>query len=292
MLEILGVPSGMTGGAFFIDPRNLPSGRMTGAAIEAGMILVKAPSGAGMRECRALFGVVTFGAAVLQMAAVAHGVNLFLTFRHGACFLQVVTVAAILLLMAINTAEPEKVDMFFVIKSHHRGFLKGGMISLLHRFGDNRMRDTHNIGGIKSGAGQGFPFGGGMADDTFGIVAPFAMTTETLAMIGPFEAGLAEIGGISLSPVTVFAGLNFITGAVMMTGAAVATHLGHSGMKFMIEFDRLVKVRQFIKQHRFRRFREAVLADSVGHRKSRAGAKTVILHRRLGAGVADLTIHF
>lgn len=121
MLEILGIPSGMTGGAVFINPRDLPSGWMTGAAIEAGMIFVQIPSGAGMGECGTFFGVVTFGAAVLQMAVVAHRMNLFLTLGHGGGFLQVVTVTAILFLMTVNTTEPEKVNMLFVIKGHHGG---------------------------------------------------------------------------------------------------------------------------------------------------------------------------
>ena len=154
------------------------------------------------------------------------------------------------------------------------------------------MGDTHNVGGVESGTGQRFPFGGGMADDALSVVAPLAMATEALTMIGPFETRLAEIGGISLSSVTIFAGLNFVTGAVMMTGAAVAAHFGHPGMNLMIEFYRLIKVSQFIQQHRFRRFRKTMLVDAVSHRKSRTGAKAVVFHGRAGASVTNLTIHF
>jgi hypothetical protein len=160
-----------------------------------------------------------------------------------------VAVAAVFPFVAIDTAESEEDDMLFMIESHYRSFLKGGMISSLFRLGYDRVGDTHNIGGVHSGAGQRFSLGGSVTDDALGIMTPLAMTAHTLAVIGPFETGLTEIGGIGLSPMAVFARLNLVGGTVMMAGTAVAAHLGHPGMNLMIEFDRLIKVGQVIKQH-------------------------------------------
>ena len=78
MLEILLIPSGVAIGAHAVQLGDPLAGRVTGPAVERGMIRIERPAGPIVRETGPLSGIVTFGTGIACMAIVTDGVNLFL----------------------------------------------------------------------------------------------------------------------------------------------------------------------------------------------------------------------
>ena len=122
-------------------------------------------------------------------------------------------------------------------------------------------------------------------------MTPFAMTGEALAMVGAFKAWLTEIGGVGFSAVAGFTGLNFIGGAVVMAGGAISPHLGHPGVPFMIEMDRLIKIGDIIEEHRIGRFSQAVGIGAVSQRNAGTGFQAFIGGGGIIAGMTGFAIH-
>ena len=88
-----------------------------------------------------------------------------------------------------------------------------------------------------------------MANDAFGIMAPFTMAAEALPVIGAFQAGLSQIIRIGFAAMTFPARRNMSRRAVMVTGLASFIHIRHLRVNFMIEMDRAILIDELIEQH-------------------------------------------
>jgi hypothetical protein len=147
-----------------------------------------------------------------------------------------------------------------MIKGNYGPRLIRGIVHLFLRHGNNRVRYAHDIGGISAGGMQKISIGGAVANYAFGIMAPFAVATETLTMIRALKTWLSKVGWIGLTAVTFAARGNMPWRAVMMTGLASLIHTGHLRMKLMIEMYRAVLVHEFIEEHRIGRLAYSMLA--------------------------------
>jgi hypothetical protein len=230
MFEILLTPPGVTVYAHLGQFGNALAGRVTGPAIERIMISIQGPTGGVVRETRPFLDIVTLAALVIDMAVIADGVHLFLSLRGRSRSLNIMAVAAVFLPVAVHAPEPKQVDVFFMLKSNDFPRFIRSMIHFLYRLGDHRMGDTHDIRAIGRMIGYGRTGCWNMAHNALGVVAPLAVTGKTLPMVGTLQRGLVKIVGVFLTTVTFFTRRNVTFGAVMMTGDAVAAHLGHFRM--------------------------------------------------------------
>lgn len=112
---------------------------MTGPAVKGVVVRIKRPAGLIMRESRTLFGIVAFGTGISLVATIADRMNLLLSLVGGGRALDIVTIAAILLSVAVDTPKSEKVGMLFVLKSNNRTVLVGCIIHFFRRSGNHRM---------------------------------------------------------------------------------------------------------------------------------------------------------
>ena len=112
---------------------------MTGPAVKGIVERIKRPAGLIMRESRTFLCIVTLGAGVGLVAIIADRMNLLLSFIAGGRSLDIVTIAAILLSVAIDTPKSEKVDMLFVLKSNNRTIFVRRIVHLFCRSRDYRM---------------------------------------------------------------------------------------------------------------------------------------------------------
>lgn len=77
-------------------------------------------------------------------------------------------------------------------------------------------------------------------------------------MVSAFEGRLSQVGRVSFAAVTFLAGRNAPGGTVVMAGSAVLSHLGHLGVQFVVEPDRLELVGNFRKHYGIGRLGEGV----------------------------------
>lgn len=115
------------------------------------------------------------------------------------------TVRAVRLLVAIDTAQAKEFDVLFMEESHHRSFGVRCPIDARVRHGYHRVGDTHHVGRVARLAGHHLPRLRGMADRALCVVTPLAMAIETLTMIRPFESRLPQVVRIGGAAVTFFA---------------------------------------------------------------------------------------
>lgn len=249
------------------------------------MISIQTPAGGGMSESRLLFIIVAFFAFVCLVTAGADSVNLFLALYQTGWLVDIVAIAAIFFLMAIHTAQAEQVDVLLVVECNHRAGSVRSNIIFLRWYSHHRMRDTHDIGGILAGGLDRFGVVGIMADDTLGVVAPFAMTAEALTVIRPFETRLAKIVGIGLAAMTFAAWRNLAGRAEVMAGFTSLVHVRHLGMNFMIEMHRAILIDQLIEQHRIGGFGYLMLGCRLGPGQVGAGFEARVIVCRIGTGM-------
>jgi len=187
MLEVLLVPSAMTVGAIVVEAGNFLSGGVAGTAFEFLVEAVKGPSGRSMLEGRFFFGVVTFGALVFGVAVVTDSVNFLHRFGNVGFLVQVVAITAVFLFVTVHTTQAEHINMSLVVESDHGTlFVWGGVVNFFGRNSNDRVWNTHDVGGVGCLLSHRLALGREVAEDTFGVVAPFTVTGEALAMIGAF----------------------------------------------------------------------------------------------------------
>ena len=133
------------------------------------------------------------------MAVGTYGVYLLLGFGQRDRLLQIVAVIAVFLLMAIHTSQAEKINMLLVVECHHRSGLVWRIVNLFIGNCNDGVRNPHDIGGVFARRMQEIFIGRTVANDTLGIVAPFAMAAEALTVIGALESRLPEIGRVGLA---------------------------------------------------------------------------------------------
>jgi len=166
------------------------------------VISIQAPPGGGVSKRRLLLVVMTLFAFIGSMATRANSVNLLLALHQAGRFVDIMAVTAIFLLVTIHATQAEEIDMLLMVECNHGA---GGVwrnVALLSRHGHHGMRDTHNIGRIFTRCLECFGVVGAVTDDTISIMTPFAVTAETLTVIGALQARLAEVVGIGLAAVT------------------------------------------------------------------------------------------
>ncbi len=163
----------------------------------------------------------------------------------------VMATATVFFFMAVGALESIQTGVGLVVEGYHGSIGLGrGLIDPFIGHLDVGMQLTHEIGGI-------LPRGGGhlrgacqlRAVDTFEValcaidrVTPLAMTTQALTVIGAFDSGLAQIGGIGGSPMAFTAGADLSGWIVMMTGRASRTHDLHVCMEFVRESHGLIEI--------------------------------------------------
>jgi len=196
----------------------------------------------GMKKRRFFLGVVTFYTAFFRAsvshlmaiaANVAHFGTAFIQLRRS---LQIMTEYAFLIAMTILTGELEKLDMFHVLKGHHRKRILRRKIRLYDRHHD--YRNTYRIRGFALA-----PFAGyfrGVTKTAFGFVAPFPMARQALSMICHFKTGSGQIGKRGIPIVAFPTRRDSTPRAVVMTNPAFVTHFRHFGMQLMSKWNGLV----------------------------------------------------
>ena len=137
---------------------------------------------------------MAFVASVLFVAIITNSVYLLLSFLYLGGLLYVMAIATIFLLVTVDASETEEVDVLFVLKSNDRSLSVRRFINLLNRLGYNRVRFADDVGWVFDGGLHGTFDIRNMAEHAFGIVAPLAVTRETLTVIGAFEIGFFQIG--------------------------------------------------------------------------------------------------
>lgn len=145
VFEVILVPAAVTGDALRIDFCYPFAGRMAGAALEFLVVSTQFPAGFSVREAGAFFGIVTFYARVLCVAAIAHGVHFFVGFSEPRGSLEVVAVAAVFLFVAVHASQIEQVDMLAVMEGHDGRRLVRGQVDLCGRRRDDGVGDAHDI---------------------------------------------------------------------------------------------------------------------------------------------------
>ncbi len=146
MQEILLVPATVAINALITERADLPAGRVTGAATQTLMEPVQRPVAiTGMRKGRFLTCIMALIARIGSVTVVAHMVYFFVRFIHMHRFVQVMAISAILMLVTVNAPQPEQIDMFLMIKSHHwRGPMRRCPdFHLRNRY--DRVRNTNNV---------------------------------------------------------------------------------------------------------------------------------------------------
>jgi hypothetical protein len=186
MGEITGIPSGMTGNTVIAQFGDFLSGRVTGPAIQIIMIAIEGPAGRFMSKWRPFPIIMTFAAIIDTMAVITDGVNFFVGFCQGCWPLNIMTVTAIFFFMTIDATQPEKDYMLLMPERNNRSRSIRGPVYFRFRFGQYRMGYPDEISGIALAGGKGLPRRGRVAKNTFRIMTPFPVATETLPMIGTF----------------------------------------------------------------------------------------------------------
>jgi hypothetical protein len=88
---------------------------------------------------------MTMTTVFLEMTIRAEFVLLLFSLQQPFRVRHIMAVPTILILMAINTLEPEQINMFIVIKSHYGTRLIRSVIYLGGWNRDYRMRNAYNI---------------------------------------------------------------------------------------------------------------------------------------------------
>lgn len=136
---------------------------------------------------------MTFNAGVFLVTIITNGVNLLLSFLGFGNLLNVMAVAAVFLFMAVNTAKSEEVDVFLMLEGDYRSLGVWGFVDFLDRFSYYRMLFADDVGRILNRRFHSAGGTGNMTKDALGVVTPFAVTRETLAMIGTFEIRFLQV---------------------------------------------------------------------------------------------------
>jgi len=127
---------------------------------------------------------------------------------HGSqFFVAVVAVAAAFVLVATNAGEIEQVDMLPVMERDNRPLVVLGVVDIRHGSRDLRMGEAHDVGRVNRSSHRLARLRQ-VADDTPGIVAPFAVAAQALAMISALNCGLSKIVGTPFGAMTFPAGRN------------------------------------------------------------------------------------
>jgi hypothetical protein len=130
-----------------------------------------------------------------------------------------------------------------------------------------------------------------MAHIALGVVTPFAVAVQTLAMVCAFKSRLSQIVRISFAAVTLFTWWYLTGRRKVMASLAIGTHFCHTGMPFMIEMHRAVQIGNFIEENFIGGFRQTVNRPFL-MRRGQCGAwlQAHIFRGRILAGMALLTI--
>lgn len=201
------------------------------------------------------------------MAIVADSVNLLIGLIDSIFLLQVMTITAILLLVAVHAFQSEQVDMLLVMQGNDRSGLVGRCPDSHIRGRDHGMRNTDNIGGIDRSPGQDGPLMGQVTHDTLGVVTPFPVTSHALTVVGSFQSRLSETLRFGGTVAVAFPARGKLSRrAVMMAMGATFTHTDHFCMMFVVESDREVKVLQLAEDAYVRALSGAVSLGGSGCR--------------------------
>lgn len=147
--------------------------------------------------------------------------------------------------MAIDTTQPEQLNMLLVMKSYDRTLFVWRGVDLCFGSFDLRVREPHDIRSVRSRR-QFLSLGGKVADNALSVMAPFAVTAKALTMICSLQSRLAEIGFIAVRLVALFARRDLPRRTEVVAGAAVVSHLRHAGMQLMVKIHRLIKIGDLI----------------------------------------------
>ena len=136
---------------------------------------------------------MAFGTRVRLVAIVADGMCLGHCPNRFRLWLNVVAIAAILFLMAVDARKSESIDMFLMMEGHHRAVRIGSRVELCCWLQQYGMRPSHDIGRI--GFRDNCPRRSNrkVTDLAPRIMAPLAMAREALPMIRPLQAGLTKV---------------------------------------------------------------------------------------------------
>ena len=194
MTEALLIPVGVAVNAHAAQATDLSPCRMTRPAVELAMVVAEGPAGAVVGEARPFLGIVALGTVIVGMALVAGSMQLLLCEVKLFVFVEIVAVATILVTMAVYALEAEQFYMLLVLKSHDGILLVRRLVRCGNRYGNGGMRSSHDIGRVRYFYRQKFSFRRDVAHDTLRVVTPFAVTRETLPVVGSFEIGFRQIG--------------------------------------------------------------------------------------------------
>jgi hypothetical protein len=199
-----------------------------------------------VREARTLTGIVAFVASVGLVASRTNGVDFLLRLGGANRLVDIMTVIAVLLPVAVDTPQAKQLYMFLMVKCHGRRRLVRCVINFLGRHINDWVRLAHNIGGIMIGAIGQLPAQGIVANDTLRIMAPLTVAAKTLPMVCPFQAWLAEVGHGRLG--VTFTARWYPPGrTVMMTCFATLAHVRHVGVHLVIKMHGAVFIYELVQ---------------------------------------------
>lgn len=240
--EILLVPAAVTVITDMAKLFNLLAGWMAGTTTQTLVKPVKCPTAvSGMSEGRFFPGVVARRALVFTMAVIAYSVDFFVGFAKPQLLLQVVAIAAVLSLVAVNALQFEQVNVFLVMERYNRTFLIRRRPHLCMGHGYNRVRNTDDVGRV-GGRGRKISYiGRQVAHNTLGVMAPLPVTPHTLTMVCSFQPRFPErLRFLGIAPVTFCARWEVFFRAIMVTYATASTHVNHLSVMPVVELYRAI----------------------------------------------------
>lgn len=185
--KVLLAPATVAVGTLIAQFTNFPAGRVASTAGQTLMESVQFPvTVTAMCKSRFFANTVALVAGVRCVTIITNSVYFFVCLMGSRVFLQVVTVAAVFLLVTVNTAQSEQIDVFLMMKCHQwaGGVRCGPDPHLGDRY--NRVGNTQNVRRVDTRGRKVDAVGGQVTDDTFGVMTPFPVTPHTLTVKGTF----------------------------------------------------------------------------------------------------------
>jgi len=208
---------------------------------------------------------MALAAPVLTMAVITDSVNLLICLGYPGPLFQIVTITAVLILVAVHTAKSDQIDMLLVMQCHYRTLFIRCRPDLGIWNRDNRVRPANDVGFVTVDLGQLIFICGQMADNTLGVVTPLAVAGHTLPVISAFKAGLTQTLCLrDFSRMTFYARRKLARRAVMVTGTAALTHVDHLGVQPVVEIHRSIYGLQLIQHRKFGTFQRRVFVRLFG----------------------------
>lgn len=176
-----------------------------------------------------------------------------------------VAVGAGVALVAVNATDAVTLDVLNVAKED---MLAGGGSeasdkTFVGRRGDGRMHAADDVAGRGGMFSRGVGVSGRVTDDAVVVATPILVAVEALAVVGAFEAGDLDVGGVAFNRVTgpalgdlggagllvgVDGGVGVGVGLLMVAGDAAVAHVGHASVAGVVEGDGFIFVFELVEQ--------------------------------------------